>query len=89
VLAGRDRAGEDAAVGKEGNGLPPGARPVFRAEQVPDLYYRSNAPGADFEEADPADAEEDFERCRAEFHQCSGLRLYLAAVPLLTACPLS
>ena len=35
-------------------------------EQVPDLYYRSDAPDADFEEADPAGAQEDFERYRAE-----------------------
>jgi uncharacterized damage-inducible protein DinB len=41
-------------------------RQVFRGEQVPDLYYRSDAPNADFEEAVPADAEEDFERYRAE-----------------------
>ncbi len=41
-------------------------RQVFRGEQVPDLYYRSDAPDADFEEADPAGAEEDFERYRAE-----------------------
>ena len=33
---------------------------------MPDLYYRSDAPDADFEEADPAGAEEDFERYRAE-----------------------
>jgi uncharacterized damage-inducible protein DinB len=41
-------------------------RQAFRGEQVPDLYYRSDAPDADFEEADPAGAEEDFERYRAE-----------------------
>jgi hypothetical protein len=41
-------------------------RQVYRGEQVPDLYYRSDAPDADFEEADPADAEEDFERYRVE-----------------------
>ena len=29
-------------------------RQLFRGEQVPDLYYRSDAPDADFEEADPA-----------------------------------
>ena len=33
---------------------------------APDLYYRSVAPDADFEEAGPAVAEEDFERYRAE-----------------------
>jgi len=41
-------------------------RQTFRGEQIPDLYYRSDAPDADFEEADPAGAEEDFERYRAE-----------------------
>ena len=41
-------------------------RQAYRGEQVPDLYYRSDAPDADFEEADPTDAEEDFERYRAE-----------------------
>ena len=29
-------------------------RQTYRGEQVPDLYYRSDAPDADFEEADPA-----------------------------------
>ena len=41
-------------------------RQTYRGEQVPDLYYRSDAPAADFEEADPADAEEDFECYQAE-----------------------
>ncbi len=41
-------------------------RQAFRGEQIPDLYYRSDAPDADFQEADPAGAEEDFERYRAE-----------------------
>ena len=41
-------------------------RQVYRGEQVPDLYYRSDAPAADFAEADPARAEEDFARYRAE-----------------------
>jgi len=41
-------------------------RQTYRGEQVPDLYYRSDAPDADFEEAAPAGAEEDFERYRAE-----------------------
>ena len=41
-------------------------RQTFRGEQVPDLYYRSDARDADFEEADPAGAEEDLERYRAE-----------------------
>jgi Protein of unknown function (DUF664) len=42
-------------------------RQTFRGEQVPDLYYRSDAPDADFEEADPAGAGEDFECYRAEW----------------------
>ncbi len=41
-------------------------RQTFRGEQIPDLYYRSDAPDADFEEAGPAGAEEDYERYRAE-----------------------
>jgi hypothetical protein len=41
-------------------------RQTFRGEQIPDLYYRSDAPDEDFEEADLAGAEEDFERHRAE-----------------------
>ena len=41
-------------------------RQTFRGEQIPDLYYRSDAPDADIEEADPAGAEEDFERYLAE-----------------------
>ena len=41
-------------------------RQTYQGEQVPDLYYRSDAPAADFEDADPADAEEDFECYRAE-----------------------
>jgi uncharacterized damage-inducible protein DinB len=41
-------------------------RQFFRGEPIPDLYYRSDAPDADFQEADPAHAEEDFERYRAE-----------------------
>ncbi len=41
-------------------------RQTFRSERVPDLYYRSDAPDADIEEAGPAGAEEDFERYRAE-----------------------
>ena len=44
-------------------------RQAFRGERVPDLYYRSDAPSADFEEADPAGAEQDFERYRAECRQ--------------------
>ena len=41
-------------------------RQTFRGQQVPDLYYRSDAPDADFDEADPAGAEQDFGRYRAE-----------------------
>jgi hypothetical protein len=41
-------------------------RQAFRGEQVPDHYYRSDAPDADFEEAEPAGAERDYERYRAE-----------------------
>jgi Protein of unknown function (DUF664) len=41
-------------------------RRTFRGEQIPDLYYRADAPAADIEEADPVHAEEDFERYRAE-----------------------
>ena len=41
-------------------------RQTYRGEQVPDLYYRSDAPDADFEQAGPAGAEDDFERYRAE-----------------------
>jgi len=41
-------------------------RQAFRGEQIPDLYYRSDAPDADFAEAAPARAEEDFECYRAE-----------------------
>jgi uncharacterized damage-inducible protein DinB len=41
-------------------------RQTYRAEQIPDLYYRPDLPDADFKEADPACAEEDFEIYRAE-----------------------
>jgi hypothetical protein len=41
-------------------------RRIYRGEQVPDLYYRTDAPDADFEEAGPASAEEDFARYRGE-----------------------
>ena len=40
-------------------------RQAYRGEQVPDLYYRPDTPDADFAEADPASAEQDFERYRA------------------------
>jgi hypothetical protein len=41
-------------------------RQTFRGEQIPDLYYRSDAPDADFAEADPAAAEKDYELYRSE-----------------------
>jgi uncharacterized damage-inducible protein DinB len=41
-------------------------RQAYRSEGVPDLYYRSDTPDADFEEIDPAGAEEDFARYLAE-----------------------
>jgi uncharacterized damage-inducible protein DinB len=41
-------------------------RQTFRGEQIPDMYYRADRPDADIEEAEPAGAEEDFERYRAE-----------------------
>jgi uncharacterized damage-inducible protein DinB len=41
-------------------------RQTFRGQPVPDHYYRSDTPDADFEEADPAGAEADFEVYRAE-----------------------
>ena len=44
-------------------------RQTFRGEQIPDLYYRSDRPSADFEEAGPASAEQDYAiylaECRA------------------------
>jgi uncharacterized damage-inducible protein DinB len=54
-------------------------RQVFRGEQVPDLYYRSDAPDADFEEAEAAGAEEDFGRYRAE---CQAVDAALEAAEL-------
>ena len=54
-------------------------RQVFRGEQVPDLYYRSDAEDADLVEADPAAAEEDFEiylaECRAVDAALEGAKL--------------
>ena len=41
-------------------------RQVYQGQQVPDHYYRPDAPAADFTEADPAGAEEDYERYLAE-----------------------
>ena len=42
------------------------AKRAVPPSNLSDLYYRSDTPDADFEEADPAGAEEDFERYRAE-----------------------
>ena len=44
----------------------PDATYVAMASRLPLSRYRSDAPDADFEEAGPAGAEEDFERYRAE-----------------------
>jgi uncharacterized damage-inducible protein DinB len=41
-------------------------RQTFRGQPAPDHYYRPDAPTADFEEVDPARAEQDFEIYRAE-----------------------
>jgi uncharacterized damage-inducible protein DinB len=41
-------------------------RQTYLGEQIPDRYYRADAPDADFAAADPASAEEDFEIYRAE-----------------------
>src|ERR1044071_2896358 len=41
-------------------------RMTYRAEQIPDLYYRPEAKDADIEEAGPATAEQDFGLFRAE-----------------------
>ena len=54
-------------------------RQTFRGEQIPDLYYRSDKPDADFAEADPARAEEDFEIFRAE---CVAVDAVLAGASL-------
>ncbi len=54
-------------------------RQTFRGEQIPDLYYRSDAPSADFEEAHPARAEEDFEGYLAE---CRAVDVALAGAAL-------
>ena len=44
-------------------------RQTFRGEQIPDLYYRPDSPSADFKEAGPANAEQDYgiylAECRA------------------------
>jgi hypothetical protein len=54
-------------------------RQAYRGEQVPDLYYRADAQDADFAEAGPAGAEEDFERYRAE---CRAVDAALAGASL-------
>ena len=41
-------------------------RQTFRGEQIPDLYYRPDRPSADFEEAGPASAEQDYATYLAE-----------------------
>jgi len=41
-------------------------RQTYRGEHIADMYYRSDAPDADFQEVDPAGAEEDFELYGAE-----------------------
>jgi hypothetical protein len=41
-------------------------RQTYRREKIPDLYYRPDARDADFTEADPTGAEDDFERYLAE-----------------------
>jgi len=54
-------------------------RQTYRREQIPDLYYRTDAPAADFKEADPARAEEDFAiylaECRAVDAALEGAKL--------------
>lgn len=54
-------------------------RQAYRGEPVPDLYYRTDAPDADFVEAGPGSAEEDFERYRAE---CQAVDAALAGAGL-------
>jgi uncharacterized damage-inducible protein DinB len=41
-------------------------RQTYRGQQIPDLYYRADAPDTDFEQADPAGAEQDYQRYRDE-----------------------
>jgi uncharacterized damage-inducible protein DinB len=54
-------------------------RQLFCGQRIPDLYYRSDSPSADFEEADPARAEEDYElylaECQAVDAALEGLKL--------------
>jgi len=54
-------------------------RQTFRGERVPDLYYRPDAPDADFKEAAAASAEEDFKLYRAE---CQAVDAALAGAEL-------
>ncbi|MGH3165964.1 MAG: DinB family protein [Trebonia sp.] len=54
-------------------------RQTFRGERIPDLYYRSDAPDTDFEQAGPATAEEDYELYRAE---CRAVDAALAGAKL-------
>src|SRR5689334_4609286 len=54
-------------------------RQLLRGEPVPDLYYRADAPTADFEEADPDRAEADYAlylaECQAVDAALAGARL--------------
>jgi uncharacterized damage-inducible protein DinB len=54
-------------------------RQTYRGEQVPDLYYRPDARDADFKEADPARAEQDYQlyldECRAVDAALEGAKL--------------
>jgi hypothetical protein len=54
-------------------------RQAYRADGAPDLYYRADAPDADFAEAGPAAAEEDYERYLAE---CRAVDAALAGADL-------
>jgi uncharacterized damage-inducible protein DinB len=54
-------------------------RQFARGEQIPDLYYRADAPDTDIEAADAASAEEDLEVYRAE---CRAVDDALAGVTL-------
>jgi uncharacterized damage-inducible protein DinB len=54
-------------------------RQFGRGEQIPDLYYRADAPDADFDEADPARAEEDY---RLFLDECQAVDAALAEAGL-------
>jgi uncharacterized damage-inducible protein DinB len=41
-------------------------RQAYRGEQIPDLYYRPDAPDTDIEQATPATAEQDFQLYQVE-----------------------